>query len=213
MEPCFVEIREHLKAWLNDLLVYNQSENGSLEVLQSFFKVCRNRPLKISGTKTALFAKQDRWCERIISAEGVQFDLTRLVGLKDVFLPETAGDLCQYIHCLQWMPLTISDFSDRVALLRDVLEEAYVRSGKRTRKSIQRITLSQLSWGPAHVATFHSLQEQLRQSVTLSHRISDQALCVYSDVSDEHWAAVVTQCTPQELDKSSEKQPTNSYRF
>ena len=98
-------------------------------------------------------------------------------------------------------------------LLRDVLEEAYVRPGKRTRKSIQKITLSQLSWGPANVATFHSLQEQLRQSVTLSHRISDQALCAYTDASDKHWAAVVTQFTLQELDKSSEEQTHEQLSF
>ena len=65
---------------------------------------------------------------------------------------------------------------------------------------------STIATPPAHVTMFHSLQDQMRQSVTLSHRKSDQALCIYTDASDKYWAAMVTQCTPRELDKSSEKQ-------
>lgn len=77
---------------------------------------------------------------------------------------------------------------------------------KRTRRSVKNIYLSQLSWGPASVKAFTELQEQVRQSVRMSHCKEEYALCLYTDASEESWAGVVTQCAPEELYKPTEEQ-------
>ena len=94
----------------------------------------------------------------------------KLSGLADVHMPETAAELSQFIYCMQWMSGCIPDFGARITPLREVLEEAYDISGKRTTKSIKRIRLSQLFWGPAQAEAFMDLQEQLRNAVKLAHR-------------------------------------------
>lgn len=104
------------------------------------------------------------------------------------------------------MSNAILDFADRVSPLRKTLEDAYLRSGKRTGKSIQSIPLHTLSWGPEQEEAFHSLQDSLRKSVMLSHPDPSKETCVFTDASDSHWAAVVTQCAPTELDKPIEEQ-------
>lgn len=206
VEPCFAELRRSLMAWLDDFLLHSKTEKSLLALLEQFFAICRKRRLKLSARKCEFFRKEVRWCGRIISAEGMQFDLARLSGLQDASLPETAGELCQYVHCLQWMSLAIPDYTARVAPLRAVIEEAYSVSGKRSRRSVKNIPLSSLSWGPTCIPAFHDLQDQLRQSVKLSHRKEGYALCLYTDASEEHRAGVVTQCAAAELNKSTEMQ-------
>ena len=60
VELCIVEIREHLKVWIDDFLVHHQNENCFPGSPPNVFKVCRNCRLKISAKKTVLFAKQVR---------------------------------------------------------------------------------------------------------------------------------------------------------
>ena len=179
-----------------------------LLVLGTFFRICREKGLKISALahKTKLFKRKVRWCGRIISGEGVQFDPDRVSGLKHAHPPTTAGELCQYVHCLQWMAQAIPDISGRVAPLRKVLEDAYKNSRKRTKRSIKNLKLSELSWGPEHFDIFHSFQVQLKKAITLSHRDTNKATCIYTDASDLHWSAVVTQCDPTELEKDVSEQ-------
>ena len=208
MKPSFAEIKDNLKAWLDDFLLHCMDEGQLLLVLGTFFRICREKGLKVSALahKTKIFKQKVRWCGRIISGEGVQFDPERVSGLKDAHPPTTAGELCQDVHCLQWMAQAISDFSGRVAPLRMVLEDAYKKSGKRTKRSIKNLKLSELSWGPEHVDIFHSFQEQLKKAITLSHRDTNKAICVYTDASDLHWSAVVTQCDSMELEKDVSEQ-------
>lgn len=121
-------------------------------------------------------------------------------------LPATAGELSQYIYCLQWMSYSIPDFATRIAPLRDILEAAYKQSGKRTRRSIDNIPLSKLSWGQQHETSFNSLQDSLREAVKLNHPDPEKETCVYTDASDTHWAAVVTQRNKEDLSKPIENQ-------
>ena len=84
---------------------------------------------------------------------------------------------------------------------RLILEEAYKLSGKRTKKSVKRILLSALSWTEQHIQLFHQFQDELQTSVRIAHRDKSKKICVYTDASDEMWAAVVTQCHKEDLDK------------
>lgn len=206
VEPLFAGIREFLKAWLDDFMLHNETEEGLLDALDKFFMVCLNRKLKISARKTHLFLLVVRWCGRIIDGNGVQFDPRNLSGLQEIHLPRTAGELCEYVHCLQWMSNGIPDFANRVAPLKQVLEEAYAISGSRTKKSIKSIQLTSLSWSVGHDELFRAFQEQLRETVKLSHRDSKKTLCVFTDASDAFWSGVVTQCEPGELDKEVNEQ-------
>jgi len=90
---------------------------------------------------------------------------------------------------------------------RELLEAAYSKSGKRTTKSIQSISLRSLSWGPEHTKGFNSLQDTLRKATTLSHVDHDKQICTFTDASNYFYAAAVTQCCPEELNK-----PYNEHR-
>lgn len=206
VEPCFSTLRDNLKAWQDDFVIHHKTEAQLLTTLQVFFETCRDKNLKVSALKSDLFTTSVHWCGRVIDQDGVTFDPRNLSGIQQVVMPETAGELSQFIYCLQWMSYSIPDFANRIKPLREVLEAAYKRSGKRTRKSINKIALSSLSWGRTHVESYTSLQDSLREAVKLAHPDPSLETCIYTDASETHWAAVVTQCDKEQLEKPTEDQ-------
>lgn len=121
-------------------------------------------------------------------------------------LPETADELGAFIYCCRWMSISIPDFARRVTPLTDLLEKAYSRSGKRTKRSIKNISLRTLSWGPLHTEAFHNLQDTLRNAVRLSYPKPGMEICVHTDASERFWSAVVTQTKPEDLQLPLEDQ-------
>lgn len=213
VEPCFAPICNHTIFWLDDALLHAANKTELLNVLERFLHICRQRNLKVSARKSALFSKQIRWRGRIISKEGTTCDPRRLEGLKDCHPPYTAKELSQFVNCTQWISRYIPDFAGRVAPLREILERAYATSGKRTTRSIKNIRLTQLSWVPADLEAFNDLQEQLRAAVRLSHRKQDMILCVYTDASDIRWALEVTKTNAEDLEKQTMEQSHEPLAF
>lgn len=111
------------------------------------------------------------------------------------------------------MATCIPDFAERIEPLRKILEEAYEKSGSRKKKKIESMRLDDLSWGPEHTSSFQGLQRSLQNAVTLSHRDSKKSICIFTDASDTHWAAVVTQCEPDQLNQSVMKQSHEPLAF
>lgn len=126
-------------------------------------------------------------------------DPRNLDGMQNMKHPETADDLSQFIHCTQWMSQCIPDFAARVQPLRNKLGLPYVRAGRRTTKAITKINLADIAWGQEQTDALHSIQESLLNAVTLSHFDPKKSVCIHTDASQQHWAAVVTQCRTEEL--------------
>ena len=201
VEPCFASIRKHILAWLDDFAIHGKTELELLEVLQAFFDICRDRNLIVSLPKSTLFAKSIRWCGRYIDTNGVRMDPANFSALINASEPVNAAELSQYVHALTWMANVIPRFAERVAPLRRLLELAYKRAGKRTKKSITRFKLRELGWNQEHSDSFQGLQQQLVDCVTTAHRNPSKHLCAFTDASEKYWAAAVAQCEKSEISK------------
>jgi len=105
VEPCFISIRERLKAWLDDFLLHAQTEREVISTLREFFRICREHRLKVSARKSTLFSHSIHWCGRIPSAKGVQFDPQNLSGIINGDIPITARELSQYVTVSNGYPL------------------------------------------------------------------------------------------------------------
>lgn len=145
IEPLFSELRNNLKAWLDDFSIHAHSEASLLDHLETFLRICSEKGLHLSARKRQLFRKELKWCGRIISKDGYRMDPARLSGLQDMQLPKTALELSQFVYCCRWMSMAIPNLAQRKALLFKTLDEAYAKSGKRTKRSIRNMTLSSLS--------------------------------------------------------------------
>ena len=182
-------------------------------MLQKFFEVCKEKGLYLSARKCIFFTKEVKWCGRRISANGYRMDPSNGDILRSMAVPRTAEELAQFIYCCRWMRMGIPNFSERIAPLSKVLEEAYKRSGRRKNRSIKGIQLSTLSWGPAQEAVFKGLQDTLLNSVKMAYRDSDKTLCLFTNASSKYWAAVVTQTEPDQLQLPHEDQVHEALAF
>lgn len=213
VEPLFSSLRDFLKAWLDDFSLHAATEDVLLEKLEEFFRICFEKRLWLSARKSKLFRKELRWCGRIVSGDGYKLDPTRLSGLQEMHIPRTAEELSQFIYCCRWMSLAIPNFTQRIGPLNDVLEEAFAKSGKRTKKSIRKVALNSVSWGPRHEKIFLDLQDSLQTAVTLSYPDPNKAICIFTDASDRYWSAVVTQCDEASLKLPSGEQKHEPLAF
>lgn len=206
VEPLFSNLRKHLKAWLDDFNLHGESENELLDYLEEFILTCKKYGLFLSAKKCTFFAKEIKWCGRIIDSSGFRMDPRNAEGLKNMHSPVTADELCQFVHCCRWMAGSIPDFARRTAPLVAILEEAYKISGSRKKKSIKNIKLSSLSWGAEQENAFKSIQETLQNSIKLCYPRKEKTICVYTDASDNYWSGIVTQIDPEDLKKPALEQ-------
>ena len=129
----------------------------------------------------------------------MKFDLRNAEGLKNLSLPQTGAKLSQFVNCLQWMAISIPRFSERVHLLREIVEKAYKKSGKRTSKSIKNIKLHTLGWTDSHKNNFDSLKSNLYEAIKLTYPDNTKAICTHTGASESVWAEVVTLCDPEDI--------------
>lgn len=213
IEPLFSSLRDNLKAWIDDLALHTKTEEELLTVLRSVFHICRIHGLKLSASKCKFFLKSLDWCGRVIDERGIRLSPSNLATMQNVHIPHTAGELCQYVYATGWMSSCFPKFSERIAPLRAILELAFKKSGRRTKKSVSTMLLSMLGWNHEHTSCFHDIQRQLCENVKLSHRNPSLTLCVFTDASDMHWSGIITQCDKKELEKNVDNQSHQPLSF
>ena len=103
VEPLFSELRGNLKAWLDYFSAHALSENDLIAILERFFQICEENGLFLSAIKSVFFFKKIKWCGRIISGDGYQFDPMRTNALRTMDEPKTAAELGEFIYCCRWM--------------------------------------------------------------------------------------------------------------
>ena len=92
-----------VKAWIDDVAVYGSSEAEYLDTVDKFLGRCKERNLFLSARKSSLFQRSLHWCGRIITADGFRVHPKRVEVIRDAHTPADAGELSQFINCVQWM--------------------------------------------------------------------------------------------------------------
>ena len=80
--------------------------------------------------------------------------------------------------------MAIPKLAERMAPLIKILDEAYAKSGKRTKRSIRNMLLNSLSWGAPHETSFRDLQDNLNSAVTLAYPDPKMVICFFTDASE-----------------------------
>eukprot|EP00171_Calliarthron_tuberculosum_P001128 IDg1128t1 len=111
-------------------------------------------------------------------------DPANIAALKDLSIPETAGELSQFVFCMRWMSGCIPQFTQRASLLTDLLEKA-----------------------------FKNPESGRKDAVNLAFPDKEKRICVFTDASEQYWSAVVTQCYPSDLKKPLELQKHEPLAF
>lgn len=127
----------------------------------------------------------------MICKNGFQIDPRNAEPLQIIKSPRTKVELCQFVHCCRWMSLSIPDFARRSAPLTKLLEKAFEKVGRRTKCSIKKISVSELSWEIENEEAYQSLQITRRKSTELAHPKKGYVICIHKAALDRFWAAVI----------------------
>lgn len=120
------------------------------------------------------------------------FDPRHLQSLIDMRRPTTANQLQQFLCATNWMRTSIPEYSKKISPLHELMECCYKKAGKRTKRSVAKISLVGL-WGAKHDDAICNVKNHLAHAVSLAHPKDNRDLCLFTDASDAHWAAVLTQ--------------------
>ena len=65
------DLQPYLLIWLDDILIRAPTVESLMESIRSFFDLCVENNIKVHPATCTIFAKEIRWCGRLISADGI----------------------------------------------------------------------------------------------------------------------------------------------
>ena len=107
--------------------------------------------------------------------------------------PTNGAQLQQFVCAMQWMRNVIQKFAEIVKPLLEFLEIVFQKTCKRTTRSAASVKLVKIGWSETQLDAFGNCKRTLEHQLTLAHRDFDKILCVYTDVCDTVWSAIITQ--------------------
>ncbi len=188
---------DNLLQWLDDFLVLSRNETELLDSIQEFLTVCAEYGFKIHAEKTQFFLKNAKFCGRILSPDGVRFDPRHFETIVSMKTPTMGDELQQLLCATNWMRTSFPAYAETIAPLHELMELVYTKAGGRTKRAVRKIHLDS-SWGANHDSAFAAVKQQLAAATKLAHPKQDYTMCLFTDASDTHWAAILTQIPDKE---------------
>jgi RNase H-like domain found in reverse transcriptase len=153
-----------------------------------------------------------RYCERLITKDGVRFDPKNMESLQTMCEPQNGADLVQYVAAVNWMHSATPNYSKHVKPLQTALAKVFEGKSRRTKKTAAAVSLLHL-WGPEEQAAFKYLQAAIMESMTLAFPDPDNWICVLTDASNRFYAVLATQIHEEQLDLPMEEQDHQPLAF
>lgn len=188
----FKEIKNAIKADIDDFTIYAKRKPPLYEYLETLFKISRAYNLYLSAKHSALYTNKVECCCRNINGEGYRMDSRNIKAIRIVKYPINAPELCQFMHCSRWMSTSITDLHKRMQLLDNVLEKAYGMARKRKKSLPKSIPHHKLSLGMEHKQALASIQDSLRNALEMTFFNPKKVVCAYTNASKALLAAIVT---------------------
>ena len=190
-----------VKVWLDDILGYAKDEKQLLDRLEEMLKRCFKFDVKLHPSKCDFFLKIVKWCGRIISGAGVGHCPDRIRGLVEMPPPTMASELQQFLCACNWMRASMPGYNALVEPLTTLMEVCMSKAGSRKKAKLTSVLLTENGWSQVHLEALEALKKALLAMVPLAHPKDNMEVCVYTDASQDHWGAIVTQVVPGELSK------------
>jgi hypothetical protein len=102
--------------------------------------------LNLQASKCRFFAIAVLYCGRLVTNDGVYFDVKHMEVLQTMPEPLNGADLVQYVVTENWMRSAIPNYSKRVAPLQEALAKVFEGKIRRASKAAAAVSLLH-PWG------------------------------------------------------------------
>eukprot|EP00918_Siedleckia_nematoides_P099937 GHVU01218606.1.p1 GENE.GHVU01218606.1~~GHVU01218606.1.p1 ORF type:complete len:1004 (-),score=109.13 GHVU01218606.1:721-3732(-) len=201
-EQLLLPIKDNAANWMDDVLLWHETQSGLLVIVELFFKLVTDVNLYLTPDpkKTNLLAKEIVWCGKLINEHGMQIDPARLETMVQWPIPETGQQLAEFMDALPWIQGNVPNLVVEAQPLRDLLTELFRQIGlPHKRKRLASVTLVKNGWTSDHEMAFRRCTEAIKQALTIAHPDRKKAFCLFTDASDTHKAAMLTQIPVEDL--------------
>jgi transposase InsO family protein len=191
---------KHMLLWIDDVLLFARSWEEFLSIIERFFERCKEYNLQVNIKKTTLASNKAVFCGREINGEGVRYQARNTDTFKNMQVPTEAGELSQFLMGINWMRDSIlndkaeGSFAAISAPLWDMLNTIYDAANSRKKRKYKNFKLSDYGWSTKHTEAFNKLKHKLVDDcISQSFHIPGARLCLFTDASDNYYAALLTQ--------------------
>ncbi|OWY98683.1 hypothetical protein PHMEG_00030491 [Phytophthora megakarya] len=181
----------HVLAWVDDLLIYADTIDEFLVVLDRVYGTLAEYGLFLGLDKICLYTTNAKWCGRVITPTGVMYDPEKIQSLVEIPEPRTAAELQQFLCASGWMRNSLVDFARVAAPLHERLQMELIGT-KRTKRVAARITIT---LSDVERDSFAQVKQLLTNSATLVTPDDNDELILMTDASDQGWSIILTVVT------------------
>ena len=160
--------------------------------------------MKFNLSKLFLLDTKAHWCGRDITGDGITFNARNAEKFKTMATPILAGDLGQFLMCLNWMRGCLPRFQEESQELWDLFTKARNKGGTNKKRSYEKINLKSIGWNESHQAAYDRIKDLLDQAIEMAHFDPNDprvTLCLLTDASQRHYAALLTQVRDWDVTK------------
>ncbi|OWZ09619.1 hypothetical protein PHMEG_00017650 [Phytophthora megakarya] len=175
---------DNVLAWIDDLLIYAETINEFLLVLDRVNSTLEQHGLFLGLDKICLYTSEAIWCGRVIKEDGIAYNPDKIQTLVDLPEPHTAAELQQFLCAAGWMRNSLVDL-DRVAVpLQQCLQDVLAGT-KRTKHVAARLSIR---FTEDERQSFKEFKQLLSNSATLVTPDDTDKVILMTDASD--WGEV-----------------------
>jgi hypothetical protein len=193
------KLHRTVSIWIDDVIIYTLTPEELLAELRAVFSLFKEFGVKLNPNKCTLFATEIKFCGKIISSNGIIPNEEFIQGLNNMPVPQTAGELQQFISASNWIRNHIPQYSSLFRPLQNLLIQHTQKAGSSKAKKLAKIPLK---LSEEETIIFHLCQEAVKNCTRLSHPKKDHTLNLMTDASDLSWSIVLTQSPKSESTKS-----------
>ena len=113
----------NLKVWVDDIVRWGADEDDLLNTPEKIFDRLEDAALFTAAHKNLFFDTEISWCGKVYSRRLMSHDRERLSGLASMHLPQTVGELIQFLQTVNWLRTSLPRLGKVVEPLRVLLEK------------------------------------------------------------------------------------------
>jgi hypothetical protein len=187
--------------YIDDVLIFAKTAREFIDAWKAILQALHAVGFKVHAKKTVFFAEEVLFCGRLYSKTGVRFNPEYIRSVTHMSTPITVDQLRTYLASANWMRGGVARFSELAGPLNDILTTGLAKCKRPTQRAAQKVVLAEIGWNHIHDAALEALNKAIAADVMLACPDHKLQMCMYTDASDLHWAGIVTQCVPEELNK------------
>lgn len=181
IDQIFRDFYEFIFIFVDDIVVYSETEEQHLEHLRKVFTRLAEHSLTLNLNKCVFNRPQIDFLGYQISCEGIKPSADKVKAITDAPIPTTIGKLKRFLGTVAFYHHCVPNFASIRQPLNHYLS-------KEKKNNSEKITLNQ-----RELEAYHQLTRSLAEATTLAHPRIGELLVIHSDASDTAMGGTLSQ--------------------